>query len=69
MSVGCAECRNRLGTDTGLVRVVFEKAMTSTVIIRPYLARALLGWQPRKAGLLDHLDIYYNAWKASEGVQ
>ncbi|KAH9850363.1 NAD-P-binding protein [Lenzites betulinus] len=46
---------------------LFEKALTTTTVIRPYLGRALLGWRPRKAGLLDHLDIYYKAWQASEG--
>ncbi|KAI9060684.1 NAD(P)-binding protein [Trametes sanguinea] len=45
-----------------------EIALNTTTILRPYLGRALLGWQPRKAGLLDHMDIYYNAWKASEGL-
>ncbi|CDO75541.1 hypothetical protein BN946_scf184883.g3 [Trametes cinnabarina] len=47
---------------------LFEAALNTTTIIRPYLGRALLGWQPRKAGLLDHMDVYYNAWKASEGL-
>ncbi|KAL7279170.1 hypothetical protein ACG7TL_007010 [Trametes sanguinea] len=46
----------------------FEAALNTTTIIRPYLGRALLGWQARKAGLLDHMHIYYNAWKASEGL-
>ncbi|KAI0775246.1 NAD(P)-binding protein [Trametes elegans] len=46
----------------------FEVAVSTTSIIRPYLGRALLGWRPRKAGLLDHLELYYNAWKASEGL-
>jgi len=47
---------------------LFELALGTTSILRPYLARSLLGWQPRKAGLTDHLEIYYNAWKASEGL-
>ncbi|KAI0753215.1 NAD(P)-binding protein [Daedaleopsis nitida] len=46
----------------------FEAALATSIILRPYLARALLGWQPRKAGLLDHLPVYYDAWKASEGL-
>ena len=50
------------------LRAVFERALNTTSILRPYLARALLGWRPRKAGLIDHLDVYYNAWKASEGL-
>ncbi|KAJ8469811.1 hypothetical protein ONZ51_g8747 [Trametes cubensis] len=47
---------------------LFEKALSTTSILRPYLGRALLGWRPRKAGLLDHLDIYYKSWQASEGL-
>ncbi|KAH9942891.1 NAD(P)-binding protein [Amylocystis lapponica] len=47
---------------------LFEVALNTTHLLRPYLARALLGWQPRKAGLVDHLDIYYSAWKAGEGL-
>ncbi|RDX57332.1 NAD(P)-binding protein [Lentinus brumalis] len=47
---------------------LYEVALGTTSIVRPYLGRALLGWQPRKAGLLDLLEVYYNAWKASEGL-
>jgi len=47
---------------------LFEVALSTTHLLRPYLARSLLGWQPRKAGLGDHLEIYYNAWKASAGL-
>ncbi|KAK7677752.1 hypothetical protein QCA50_019304 [Cerrena zonata] len=47
---------------------LYEKAITTTSLIRPYLARALFGWEPRKAGLVDNLEVYYNAWKASEGL-
>ncbi|EKM60369.1 uncharacterized protein PHACADRAFT_179692 [Phanerochaete carnosa HHB-10118-sp] len=44
---------------------LYETALTTTSLLRPYLARNLLGWQPRKAGLVDNLEVYYNAWKAS----
>ncbi|KDQ52241.1 hypothetical protein JAAARDRAFT_40362 [Jaapia argillacea MUCL 33604] len=44
----------------------FEIALSGTTLLRPYLARSLLGWQPKKAGLVDGLDIYYAAWKASQ---
>ncbi|KAI0719254.1 NAD(P)-binding protein [Cerioporus squamosus] len=47
---------------------LFEVALSTTTILRPYLAHALLGWRPRKAGLLDHLELYYKAWQASEGL-
>lgn len=47
---------------------LFEAALTASTLIRPYLARSLLGWRPRKASLVDHLEIYYNSWKASEGL-
>jgi len=43
----------------------YEKALTTTSLVRPYLARALLGWQPKKAGLVDGLQIYYAAYLAS----
>jgi hypothetical protein len=36
--------------------------------IRPYLARTLLGWSPRKAGLIDGMETYYAEWKASQGI-
>ncbi|KAL1677002.1 hypothetical protein EV122DRAFT_291462 [Schizophyllum commune] len=39
----------------------FEEAIASSAIIRPYLARSLLGWVPKKAGLTDNLEVYYNA--------
>ncbi|KAF7290768.1 Epimerase domain-containing protein [Mycena indigotica] len=44
---------------------LFEEAFSSTAIIRPYLAKALLDWSPRKIGLTDGLEIYYAAWLAS----
>ncbi|KDQ28503.1 hypothetical protein PLEOSDRAFT_1077306 [Pleurotus ostreatus PC15] len=43
----------------------FEAAIGTTVLCRPYLARALLDWKPRKPGLVDGLQIYYAAWAAS----
>lgn len=43
----------------------YEEALTTTSLIRPYLARALLGWEPRKAGLVDGLTTYYAAYLAS----
>ncbi|KAF7796082.1 hypothetical protein EIP86_007253 [Pleurotus ostreatoroseus] len=46
----------------------YEEALTTTTLLRPYLARSLLGWSPRKAGLVDGLETYYNAWKASAGL-
>jgi len=45
---------------------LYEEALTTTSLVRPYLARALLGWQPRKAGLIDGLPIYYAAYLASQ---
>jgi len=43
----------------------FEVALGTTVLVRPYLAKTLLGWQPKKPGLVDGLPIYYAAWKAA----
>jgi nucleoside-diphosphate-sugar epimerase len=48
--------------------VAFEIASCSTMRIRPYLARTLLGWSPRKPGLVDGMESYYAAWKASQGL-
>jgi len=44
---------------------VFEVAMAATVLVRPYLGQALLGWHPRKIGLTDGLNVYYQAYLAS----
>jgi len=46
----------------------FEEAASSTTRIRPYLARTLLGWSPRKPGFVDGMETYYAAWKASQGL-
>ncbi|KAJ4490633.1 hypothetical protein J3R30DRAFT_3653869 [Lentinula aciculospora] len=43
----------------------FEVAVSATVLARPYLGRALLGWQPKKIGLTDGLEIYYESYLAS----
>ncbi|EPQ54392.1 NAD P-binding protein [Gloeophyllum trabeum ATCC 11539] len=46
----------------------YHDALACTCLLRPYLARALLGWQPKKPGLVDGLSTYYAAWKASAGL-
>nr|GAT46824.1 predicted protein [Mycena chlorophos] len=43
----------------------FEEAFSSTALVRPYLAKALLDWTPSKMGLTDGLEIYYKAWFAT----
>lgn len=43
----------------------YYQALSSTALLRPYLARALLGWQPRKPGLADGMATYFAAWKAT----
>lgn len=45
--------------------IVFQSAIATTSLLRPYLARSLLGWHPKKAGLIEGLETYYNAWKAA----
>ncbi|KAL7410758.1 hypothetical protein BDY24DRAFT_417614 [Mrakia frigida] len=42
----------------------FERAMISSNTLRPGLARALVGWEARKASFTDGLDVYYASWKA-----
>jgi len=44
-----------------------EEAFTTTALIRPCLARSLLGWAPRKPSLIDGLEVYYAAYLASQG--
>ncbi|KAJ3862459.1 hypothetical protein EV359DRAFT_83324 [Lentinula novae-zelandiae] len=44
---------------------IFEAAMGTTVLARPYLGRALLGWHPKKIGLTDGLETYYASYLAS----
>jgi len=44
----------------------WEVALGATILIRPYLAKTLLGWQPKKPGLVDGLPVYYAAWKAAQ---
>ncbi|KAF7332936.1 NAD(P)-binding protein [Mycena venus] len=44
---------------------LYEEAIQATTLVRPYLANALLGWSPKKPGLVESLDIYYAAWRAS----
>ncbi|KAL4252841.1 NAD(P)-dependent Metabolic Enzyme [Abortiporus biennis] len=43
----------------------FEGALATSITIRPYLGRTLLGWRPVKASIVDHLQIYFDTWKAS----
>ncbi|KAF8810810.1 NAD(P)-binding protein [Phlegmacium glaucopus] len=45
---------------------LYEVALGTTSLLRPYLARALLGWHPSKPGFVDGLPVYYNAWKAAQ---
>ncbi|KAF8175187.1 hypothetical protein K438DRAFT_1979765 [Mycena galopus ATCC 62051] len=47
---------------------VFEEAFTTTPLVRPYLAHALLGWSAKKPSLIDGLETYYAAWLASRPV-
>jgi len=44
----------------------FEIAMTTTSFSRPTLGRALMGWVPKKIGLVDGMAIYYNTYVASQ---
>ncbi|KAE9394062.1 NAD(P)-binding protein [Gymnopus androsaceus JB14] len=41
---------------------LYEVALGTTSLVRPHLGRALFGWQPRKIGLTDGLEIYYAAY-------
>ncbi|KAI5117726.1 hypothetical protein M0805_006211 [Coniferiporia weirii] len=43
---------------------LFEEAIGTTTVLRPSLARALVGWRPLKPSLVDGLSTYYAAYKA-----
>ncbi|KIJ43215.1 hypothetical protein M422DRAFT_75526 [Sphaerobolus stellatus SS14] len=45
---------------------LYETALSTTSLIRPYLARTLLDWRPLKPGLVDGMQVYYAAWKAAQ---
>lgn len=45
--------------------LAFEVALSATLLVRPYLGRSLLGWQPKKIGLTDGLETYYAAYLAT----
>jgi hypothetical protein len=55
-----------LVTDYHTLLLAWEVALGTTILIRPYLAKTLLGWQPKKPGLVDGLPVYYAAWKAAQ---
>ncbi|KAJ7078011.1 hypothetical protein B0H15DRAFT_954777 [Mycena belliarum] len=44
---------------------LLQEAITTTTLLRPYLANALLGWSTKKPGVVDGLETYYAAWLAS----
>ncbi|KAJ7206251.1 hypothetical protein GGX14DRAFT_457421 [Mycena pura] len=45
---------------------LFEEAIAASGLNRAYLATSLLGWSPKKPGLIEGLDVYYAAWLASK---
>ncbi|KAJ7290051.1 hypothetical protein C8J57DRAFT_1164244 [Mycena rebaudengoi] len=47
---------------------LFEEALASSALIRPYLANALLGWSAKKPSLTQGLETYYAAWHATIAV-
>jgi nucleoside-diphosphate-sugar epimerase len=51
------------GSLTG-VYTAWEEGLACTSLLKPYLARSLLGWQPKKMSLVEGLSLYYAAWKA-----
>lgn len=46
--------------------LVFEVALGTTSLLKPYLAKTLLGWRPSKQGLVDGIPIYYAIWNAAQ---
>jgi nucleoside-diphosphate-sugar epimerase len=48
----------------GCPSTAWEEALACTSLLKPYLARSILGWQPKKTSLVEGLSLYYAAWKA-----
>lgn len=46
-------------------REAYDTAWVSTLQARPSLAAALTGWQPKKMGLVDGMDVYWASYLAS----
>lgn len=44
----------------------FHRALASTALMRPQLAKSLLGWEARKVPLGDGMLRYYRAWLATQ---
>jgi hypothetical protein len=45
------------------------EAIDSTVVLKPTLASELLGWTPKIFGFVDHLEFYYETFKANQALQ
>ena len=54
-----AEARQTMGD--------FAEALALSQHVDARKAVRLLGWHPRHGGFLDDVDVYYRAWKASQG--
>jgi len=61
-----AELSGRTGYSVRKPANAFELAMTTTSVSRPSFGRALVGWVPKKMGLVDGMSIYYNSYVASQ---
>jgi len=42
----------------------FEQAFATSIVSRPSLAQALVGWAPRKMSLVDGIELYWIAWSS-----
>ncbi|KAM0790702.1 hypothetical protein ACM66B_004559 [Microbotryomycetes sp. NB124-2] len=60
-----AEVANAQGPTFSDATNDFERAVASTDLLRPTLAKSLLGWQAKRAPLAQDVLIYYRAWLAS----
>ncbi|KAJ9604993.1 hypothetical protein H2200_010382 [Cladophialophora chaetospira] len=45
---------------------VYLKALTATVRCNSSRARELLGWEPKRVGLVSKMEVYAGAWKAGQ---
>jgi hypothetical protein len=46
---------------------VVAQAWVSTTLQKPSLGAALVGWFPRRMGLVDGMDVYWRSFLASKG--
>jgi nucleoside-diphosphate-sugar epimerase len=47
----------------------FTEVFDQNEFITSAKARRVLGWVPRQPGILAHMDLYYQGWKAGQALE